>query len=797
MDTASRVCYEFGPFRIDPDREVMLRDGQPVAITPKAFEVLLQLVRRDREVLSKDELLQAVWPGRIVEEANLSQCIFLLRKLLGDTCEERRYIVTLPGRGYRFAAPVRVVLPDAGNDVSMRRQPVAAVAAQQAAVIAAGSGGPPIAGARRRFRKWWLALPAGVAVIALSGGLVFFLHGHASPHVTLRVSDPVVVADFANTTGDPVFDDTLQQGLAVQLQQSPTLSLISQDRIQQTLRRMQQPANAALTPALAREVCERTASAVVLDGSIARLGSAYVLGLQARDCDTGEVLDEEQAQAARKEDVLQALDTIAGNFRNHVGESLAAIARHNVPLAEATTSSLEALKAYSEAWKVHYASGPVAAIPLFQRAIAVDPQFAMAHASLGRMYGDLGAVDLSARSTRTAWQLREHTSDQERYFIDASYQLQVTGNLLTAQQVCEAWMRAYPATVIPRAFLAGIIYPVAGERRKALAQARQVVALDPDFVVGYVVLAYAYTDLGAFPDAVATLHRAAQRGLAMPDLTALGYDLAFLRSDPAGMARAAANLDIADVRDWMLYHQALALGYTGRLREARALSQQAIALATQASRPERAALFASGDALIEAFYGDATIARQDAEQALGLSNERDAEFGAAMALAMSGSTAQAGKLADDLETRYPDDTSVRFSYLPALRAQLALDQGQPDKAIELLQVAAPYDQGHPRSSMHGMFGAMYTVYTRGEAYLAEHRGAQAAAEFRTIVEHPGIIISDPVGALARLQLARAYRMQGDTGKAKAAYADLRNLWKSADEELPAVKAADNEDSRLR
>lgn len=791
MDATSRVCYEFGPFRIDPDREVLLRDGQPVAITRKAFEVLLELVRRDPEVVTKDDLMQAVWPGRIVEEANLSQCIFLLRKLLGDTCEERHYIVTLPGRGYWFAAPVRMVIPDEGKGTTIQEPR----AVQGAAAIAADSERAPTAGARRRFRKW-SALPVGVAVIALPIGLTFFLRGHAHPHLTLSRVDPVVVADFVNTTGDPVFDDTLQQGLAVQLQQSPNLSLISQDRIQQTLREMRQPASAAFTPSLAREVCERTASAVVLDGSIARLGSEYVLGLQARDCNTGKVLDEEQAQAARKEDVLKALDAIAGNFRNHVGESRAAIARHNVPLAEATTSSLEALKAYSEGWKVHFASGPVAATPLFQRAIAIDPQFAMAYASLGRMYGDQGAATLSAENTREAWKLREHTSDQERFFIDASYQLQVAGNLLAAQQVSETWVRAYPAAVLPRAFLAGIIYPVSGEYQKALAQARQVVALDPDFASGYVILAYAYAYLDAFPDAEATLRRATQRRLAMPDLAELRYDLAFLQSDQAGMARAAANQDISDVRDWMLYHEALARGYTGRLREARSLSEQAIALATQASQPERAALFESGSALMEAFYGDAALATQDAERALSLSNERDAEFGAAMALGMSDSTARAGKLADDLEARYPEDTSVRFSYLPALRAQLALDAGLPDKAIAWLQVAAAYDNGMPRSSFHGVFGAMYTVYTRGEAYMAEHRGAQAAVEFRAIIDHPGVIVSDPVGVLARLQLARAYQMQGDTARTQAAYADLRKRWKGGDADLPAVRAAATESARL-
>lgn len=791
MDTASRVCYEFGPFQIDPDREVMLRDGQPVAITPKAFEVLLELVRRDRDVVPKDELMQAVWPDRIVEEANLSQCIFLLRKLLGDTCEERRYIVTLPGRGYRFAAPVRTVVRDDQREDAPH--PPAAEAGSTDVAVTAYENAQRETG-RRRAMPWKFVLPAGLAVVAFTFGLALVLWRPVQAN--LHSADPLLVADFTNTTDDAVFDDTLRQGLAVQLQQSPSLRLISDDRVQRALRLMGQPADVALTPALAREVCERANGGIVLDGSISRLGSSYVLGLQARDCQTGKVLDEEQIQSAGKEGVLKALDAVATGFRNHIGESLATIAQHNIPLVDATTSSLEALKAYSEGWKVQYASGSAAAIPLFQRAVALDPQFAMAYASLGRMYGDLGAAALSTQSTHEAWQLRAHTSDQERFFIDASYQLQVTGNLQAAQPICEAWIRTYPAAVLPHAFLAGIIYPVSGERRKALAQAKQVVALDPDFVSGYAILAYAYTDLGAYPDAEVTLRLATQRGLAMPDLTELAYDLAFLQSDQAGMARAAANPDAADVRDWMLYHQALALGYTGRLREARVLSEQAVALATQGSQRERAALFDSGSALMESFYGNTALARQDAEQALSLSNERDAEFGAAFALALAGNVQKAGELADDLSARYPEDTSVHFSYLPALRAQLALDRRQPDKAIELLQVAAPYDLGHPRSSMHGMFGATYTVYVRGEGYLAKRNGAAAAAEFRKILERPGVIISDPVGALARLQLARAYVMQGDAVNAKIAYRDLHTVWKNADQNLPVVRGAAAENARL-
>ncbi|KRE87463.1 hypothetical protein ASG75_04875 [Rhodanobacter sp. Soil772] len=773
METAPKTLYEFGPFRIDPDQQLLLRDGRAVAVTPKVLEVLLVLVRRSREVVSKDELMRTVWPTTVVEEANLSQSVFMLRKVLGDTRGEQRYIVTLPGRGYRFAAPVRVIAREVAEDVAVAPTP---------------------ATRRRRLGSPAIWLVAG-GILALAAGAMYFLSGRSAS--MLRAEDPVLVADFVNATGDPVFDDTLRQGLAVQLQQSPLLSLISQDRIQQTLQQMGRPAGASLTPELAREICERTDSALVLDGSIAKLGSQYVLGLRARDCRSGDVLDEEQAQAGRREDVLQALDEMAARFRHRVGESLPTIARHNVPLAEATTTSLDALKAYSTASRVHAAAGSAAALPLFRRAVEIDPQFAMAHAMLGRMYGDLGDFVLAAQSTERAWRLRGRASDAEKFFIDASYQLQVTGNLQAAQAVCESWASTYPRAAGPHAFLAGIVLPVQGNYRAAVEQARMALGLDPDFVIGYQILAYAQQYQGDPGAAGRTLDSAAARKLATPDFALQRYDLAFLRSDSDGMQRqVAAALDDGEVQGGIAYHRSLALAYVGKLQDARAASVQAGALSLQSSQQEQAALFAAGAALREGLYGHAAEARRQAETALTLSDDRHVEFGAAFALALAGDSAQAGKLADDLVSRFPQDTSVNFSYLPALRARLALNEHAPERAIDILQMAAPYDLGTPRSSMHGSFGALYTVYLRGEAQLASHRAVEAAAEFRKVLAHPGVVVTDPIGALARLQLARVYAMQGNPVRARAAYRDFFMLWKNADPDIPVLVQARREYASL-
>jgi DNA-binding winged helix-turn-helix (wHTH) protein len=355
------VC-EFGPFRVDPEKETLLRAGDPIPLTPKTFQILLVLVRHSKDVVTKDYLMKAVWPDTFVEEANLSRNIFMLRKALGESPQDHRYILTVPGRGYRLAENVRLV---PGHELSI-------VAANRSKVQVQVA----------ETKSWGRVAVAGILLfVAAAGTTWFFLHRTT----VLSEKDTVVLADFVNSTGDSVFDGTLRQGIAVELEQSPFLSLISDQRIRHTLHLMARSADEALTPELAREICERTGSAAVLEGSIARLGSQYVLGLRAKSCRTGDILDDEQAQAARKEDVLNALSQIASKFRSRVGESLSTIQLHDTPLAEATTASLEALEAYSMAWKVHSSSGATAALPLFRRATEIDPNFAMAHAALGRM----------------------------------------------------------------------------------------------------------------------------------------------------------------------------------------------------------------------------------------------------------------------------------------------------------------------------------------------------------------------------------------------------------------------------
>ena len=639
--------------------------------------------------------------------------------------------------------------------------------------------------------RWKMVIPAAVAVLALF--VAGYFYSHRAPKLTDK--DTIVLADFINTTGDPVFDGTLRQGLAIQLEQSPFLGLVSDERIHDVLRLMERPANTPLTPELAKEICARNASAAVLDGSIRRIGSEYVLGLRAKNCHTGDVLAEEQVQAARKEDVLNALTQIASKFRTRIGESLATVEKHNTPLAEATTPSLEALKAYSLALQVATSIGEDAALPHGKRAVEIDPKFAMAHALLGRIYGDMGESVLSAESASKAWQLRDRTSDREKFSIAVSYDSQVTGKLERAQQTCELWAQTYPRDLNAHGFLAGLIYPVFGRYDKVVEEAGKAIEIDPDFAFGYFQLAFAYTYLDHLEEADNALQRASARKLAMPELSLQRYDIAFIKGDRAGMEREVAlSRGKSGTEDWISEREGFVLAFSGHRQQARRKSRRAADLARQAAQPGRAVLFETGAALWEAFFGNAPSARQVA--ALELSKDRDVEYGVAFALALSGDSGRSETLANDLERRFPEDTSVRYTYLPAIRALLALNQGEPSKAIELLPVSVSSDLGAPPCTFPGFFGMLYPVYVRGQAYLAARQGAEAATEFQKILDHRGIVVSDPIGALAHLQLGRAFALSGDQAKAKTAYQDFLTLWKEADQDIPILKQAKAEYAKL-
>jgi serine/threonine protein kinase/tetratricopeptide (TPR) repeat protein len=659
---------------------------------------------------------------------------------------------------------------------------------------------PGLSGQARRPvpPRWKLMVTAAGTVLALFAAGYFYLH--RQPKLTDK--DTIVLADFINKTGDPVFDGSLRQGLAVQLQQSAYLSIVSDERIQRTLGLMGQPADAPLTLRLSLDICVRTGSAAVLDGSIGPIGSQYVLGLRAKNCRTGDVLDEEQVQAARKEDVLNALSQIASKFRTRVGESLTNVAKHDMPLEDATTPSLEAWKAYSASRRVAASTGSAAGVPLLKRAIEIDPKFAMAHALLGRLYGDIGESVLSAESTGKAYEFRDRASELERFFISASYDWTVTGNLERAQQTCELWAQTYPRDMNPHLMLSAFITQGTGQYEKSMEEAKKAISLDPDAFPAYGNLTYDYIFLDRLGEAENTLRRAFERQPEIPDIVVLEYEVAFLKADRAGMERIMArDHGKSGVEDVISDYQAFVLAFSGRLQQARRMSERAVDLARQAAQQpaqrDKVAQYLAGAAVLEAFFMNVPEARQKSMAALALSRGRDAEYGVAFALALSEESSQSQALTDDLEKRFPEDTFVKFSYLPVLRALQALSHGEPAKAIGHLKAAAPYDLGVPASTQYGLFGALYPVYVRGLAYLKARQGAEAAKEFQKILDHRGIVFNDPIGALAHLQLGRALNMSGDKAKARTAYQDFLTLWKDADADIPILKEAKAEYAKLQ
>jgi tetratricopeptide (TPR) repeat protein len=644
-----------------------------------------------------------------------------------------------------------------------------------------------------RFR--WMVTGATILIIGLVvGGWFFFTHkAHA-----LTDKDTIVLADFTNSTGDAVFDGTLRQGLAIQLEQSPFLSLVSEERIHETLRLMGQSPDARLTSEIAGEVCVRTASAAVLDGSIETLGSQYVLGLRAKDCRTGRVLAEEQVQAARKEDVLNALGKIASKLRTRLGESLITVEKHDTPLETATTSSLEALKAYSTGRRASFSTGSPDALPLFKRAVEIDPQFAMAYASMALMFSNIGESVLSVENTRKAYELRDRTSDRERFFITTIYDRQVTGNLEKEQQTLRLWVQTYPRDRDAHGLFAGLALVGSGQYERAIEEATIALGIDPDFGPGYISIAYSNYYLNRMAEAEKTIREAFERKVEIPDLLLLEFYVAFVNGDNAGMDRTLAQAKgKPGVEDWILHSQSEVAAHSGRLQTARSMARRGQEMARAAGQKESAASYEAATAVWEALFGNAAAARRNATGALELTNGRDVEYAAAFALAMEGDLPPSQPLAADLGKRFPEDTSVQFNYLPALFALFALNHHDPGKAIEVLQVAAPYELNVPTVDFNEFFGGLYPVYVRGEAYLAAGKGAEAAVEFQKILDHPGVVCADPIGALAHLQLARAYALSGDKTRAKVAYQDFLTLWKDADPDVPVFIAAKAEYAKLR
>src|SRR5437870_1700226 len=641
-------------------------------------------------------------------------------------------------------------------------------------------------------KLWKILVPAAVLLVAalVAVSLYFFRSRSTKP---LTEKDTIVLTDFANTTGDAVFDDALKQALAVDLEQSPFLNVLSDRKMGETLRLMGRPPNERVTRDVAQEICLRTGSKALLAGSISRLGSQYIVGLQAVNCGNGDTLAKEQGEASSKEEVVKALGKVASSLRTKLGESLASVQKFNVPI-EATTSSLEALKTFSMGVTTQREKGDAEAIPFIRRAIELDPNFAVAYAILGVSYANLGQPSLSAENLRKAYELRERVSEKERLRISAYYYGLVTGELEKEAQTYQLWIQSYPQDPIPHGNL-GANFSALGQYDKSLVETQEAQRLEPNRVINYSNLGQIFLALNRPDDAKAMFEQSLARKLDAGILRLFMYYLGFLQGDSTQMEQQLAwGTGKPGAEDALLSAQSDTEAYYGRLAKARDSSRRAVDSAVRADSKETAALWQVNAALREAEYGNVASAKQGVTAALALAPGRDVKVLAALTLARVGDISRAKAIVAELEKSNPLNTVLKLYWLPTLKAAIELNGGNPAPALVFLEAAAPYELGTPPPTQEG---TLYPVYLRGEAYLVARQGQAAVIEFQKFLDHRGIVINFPIGALAHLQLGRAYAVQGDIGKARTAYQDFFAFWKDADPDIPILKEAKAEYEKLK
>jgi DNA-binding winged helix-turn-helix (wHTH) protein len=807
--------YQFGKLRIDVLARTLRREAELVTLNRRAFDVLLYFVQNPGRVLTREELLKNAWPDAFVDESSLAQSISVLRRALEEKPGDNSYIVTLPGRGYQFVSQVQIiaadnlaVIPDAAtaargsSGVIFQQQTIRTGVITTEAQLSSRAGALPAASAVRIPQLWQIAIPLLLIASVVGGGLYY----RSRQGKRLTEKDTIVLADFVNRTGDAIFDDTLKTALNISLRQSPFLNVLPDSQVAKTLQLMTRPAGTKLAPEVARELCQRSGSKAYLAGAIGSLGSQYVLGLKSVNCQSGDTLAEEQVTATAKEKVLDVLGEAASKLRSELGESLATVQKFDVPLAEATTSSLEALKAFSLGGKAYYEKGVAQALLYHQRAIALDPNFAMAYRAVGLDYAHLGETGRTSEYVAKAFQLREHASEREKLAITANYYHNVTRELDKAAQVYRDQIESYPQELAAYNGL-GLEYAAQGQYEKAAAIAKQGRALAPDIPTWNENLSTATLALQRFDEMQQISDDARARKSPDVILHAATYALAFVRSDSAGMAeeqqwfasqRGLENFGLTLLSDTE--------AYGGHLAKARELTRQSLDLAVQSDNKESAAIELAIAAQREVAYGNSAEARQSAPAALKLSPaSQGAESEAALAFAMAGDTKRAESLAQDLGKRFPLDTQVQSLWLPVIRAQVALDQNNPASALNALQASSLIELGN--IPFVSNISCLYPTYVRGQAYLAAGQSTAAAAEFQKILDHSGIVWNCWTGALAHLGVARANARQSRTSqgadanaarvRALAAYQDFLVLWKYADPGIPVLKEAKAEYAKLQ
>jgi DNA-binding winged helix-turn-helix (wHTH) protein/tetratricopeptide (TPR) repeat protein len=765
----SRQAYHFKDFTLDLDRGCLWRGTEEVKLRPKVFEALSYLVRNNDRLVPKDELIKALWTETFVTDDSLVQCLVELRRALGD--EANACLKTVPRRGYVFTAAVSVAPPSEEMPVAPLVEPTAAAQPRRSRAGIIAFGGLAIAVAALSYA--WLARP------------------RAAP---LTDKDSVLIADFVNTTGDEVFDGTLRQAVAVHLEQSPFLDVFPEERIRETLRYMGRPPTEPVTRDVAREIAQRRGVKAVLAGSIATLGRNYVISLEAVNATTGDAFAREQVEAESRERVLARLGEAATRLRERMGESLGSIEQFAAPVEQATTPSLEAFKAYSLGRQRHFSGQYFEAIPLYRRAVELDPSFAIAYAALGITYGSAQEYDLAAQSSQRAYELRERVSERERLYISVRYFVDVLDDTDRAIEALELWKQTYPRDFVPRTNLSAR-YSAIGRHERAHEEAREGLRLNPDAGVAYAGVAHSAIHLGRYAEARSVLEQALQRGLEPPHGRFMLYGISFLERDEAGMQEQIDRVSGTTAEAGMLALQSVTAVYAGKLSRAEELTGSGVELALQRGLKESAGLYSAGDALWEAAYGQCRRSRRAVARTLDLTRGRRAVSWSALAAALCGESRRAEELAGELAQRHPQSSFVRTSWLPLVQAALALHRNDPAAAISLLKAPGRVEMGTN--------AALWPVYLRGLAYLEQGGAADAQAEFQKILDNRGTLAPkdfNPVAMalypLASLGRARALAQSGDVPASRKAYEELFALWKDADADLDLLRVARKEYARL-
>ena len=746
-------------------------------LKPIPMELLILLIERRAELVTREQIVEQIWgKGLILDTDNaINSAISRIRQVLGDSIEQPRFVLTIPGKGYRFISPV--VIP--ANEPVAPPQPE-----------------PPerrkaVSGPRLKNRTWVYAAAAMAAILVAAAGTLYY-RAHRARLLTEK--DVILLADFANNTGDPIFDETLKQALLIELRQSPFLKVASDLQVEQVLQRMGRPPESALRGELAAEVCLRMGGKAIFAGSISKLGSQYIVGLQALGCSKGETLAAAQTQAPNKEGVLAALGRVTSEVRLKAGESLPSLEKYDFPV-DATTKSLEALKAFSLGLKAEHDQSPSEAVPFYRQAIELDPDFALAYATLGRAHADFGEQAEAVRDYSQAFRLRDRLSEREKFFVTTLYNETVPGDLEIARQAGVMWTTTYPRDEYAREKL-GTVENDLGENEASYEQAKESWRLDAASEINLFNACAGAMATGRMQEAEEMLQNARKSGLDGEGVHLAIYQIAFEQGDLAEMNRQVAWANgQPGIEEVLLGLQAETQAYFGRISRARELTERATKAGKRDHAPETAADYQVVAALRELEIGNVPGAGAYLRSAMSLAPTRDVKAQVALAWARSGEAARARRLLKELAIANPDNTLLKFYWGPTINAAVALHAGHPDTAISELKTTAPYELSQAPPLGDDVF--LYPVYIRGEAFLAAHDGVAAAAEFRKILDHPGVALQSLVGALARLGLARAYNHAGDLGKARQAYQDFLRLWKDADPDVPILKQARAEYAKLQ